>query len=611
MVGLIDIHKAQSISDLQHLNVSPVSKFADPVWDFYDKESIVPRHNLRVFWNEYNLPEQLVLEIKLVAFLLMYEKGNKPLSVIVKLKEIKLFLTSIYESNVTTVDSNKYHNVNSLSDLTLHDICEGFKVYKRPRVAYVFSFLTFVSISGFYGHFSKNSPIQWNKLQIESIRFRHSKSTRQFTGPLEDNLVCFLISNSTYLVNLFMFKLYGDDKYLIEYKENKRHYTSPLEEVDEFPIIFERYKEIRTGTGNMCPKYLRADLKNKFPLGAQELHDELYLIQTACQFLFLQFTGMRYGEAVKIKFTNLIEGPYGIYLINGKVQKHRKSNHIVNTDYWATIPIVKLAFDAAMIISELGGQDRILSNFNFTQRANGFMSPSTLNNRLCFFLYDVDVQRLFSNECKPGEFGARNKSIYPEHNLTSLRLRHTVGNQLVLNGLNLPFLSQHFKHLSISLYTLYSFADVTLSYGNISQEIINDPRLYSQAIKSIEDRIKQRDNVQGPGAKSFIDLRNSLQEGDRLDFVVEVGPSYCIGRNKVADESGRLEEPPCIKIGQCQSWRCKNAFTTIDKLARWEKLYEDTLSKLSDKKYNYLTDALLITKRACENIIKALKNGAS
>jgi integrase len=616
MIILTELFQINTQAQLEEIQVSDRSRFGDTVWDFFHDYSLPPPSAMTIKWYEIeDIPPTIIDEIKLIALLLLVEKGLKPITVVKLMKSFRKFIKVICKETAIEINESTVNTIEYLCDIDFDLLVFGANHYHHRDIRNVFRVLRFIPGCNFLKFLGSEHAVPWNRNQIDDLpRGIASNRKARHYFQLDDNLVHFLIRNSTYLVNLFMYKLTGSEVYKTQVESNRDSYKSIFEDLDEFPLVFDYIRQLRTEWETNCDPILRAKIRKITGYSVSRVSDEFYLIQSACQYLVLQFSGMRYSEAVNLKYNDLVEGPYGVLLIKGKVIKNRKSKHITNIDSWATVPLVKVAFDVSRRINEITGQEYIFSTFQLTgikSRSRRIISNGVLNHRLNCLLVDLDEGRNYSQS--PANvmrlrMDLKTKLVLPEFKITTHRIRHTVANQLIKGGLNVVFLSAHFKHMSMSLYALLSVPDVTLGYGNISFEILKNRQLRERAISEIEDIVKRRKNIQGPGAYSFIQLKDTLEENDSLNHLVDVGLAICLGRNKIISENGSIEDPPCSKIGECQAWRCRNAFVTVDKLERWEQFYFTLVQMIDNPDYSYLIPVLNPAKHIAEKIINNLKN---
>jgi integrase len=613
---LSELIQINTEAHLEEVQVSHQSKYGDSVWDFFHDESLKNPSSMAIRWLEFkDLPPTITDEIKLISLLLLVEKSLKPATVVGLIKAFRKFISLICKETAIEVSGTFVNTVEYLCDVDFDLLVFGISKYYGRDIKYVFRVLRFIPGCNLPKFLGGERTVSWNRNQIDTLPHRIIPTAkRKHIFQLEDSLVHFLIRNATYLANLFMYKLTGADNYKIQFESNRDVYKSIFEDVEEFPLIFDYIKQLLTESVTLSGHTLRKRVRTMTGNNMRRVYAEIYLIQSACQYLVLQFSGMRYSEAINVKYNNLVEGPFGVLLIKGHVVKNRKSRHITNTESWATVPLVKTAFDVCRRINEITGQERIFSSFQLigkNVRSIRINSSNVINRRLNSFLVGVDVERKYSHAPatnKPQEMASRVKLVLPEFHITSHRIRHTVANQLIKGGLNVVFLSAHFKHMSMSLYALLSVPDVTLGYGNISFEILRNRQLTDRAVSEIEDIMKKRKNIQGPGANSFIQLRDSLEENDSLSHVVDVNLAYCLGRNKIISENGSVEDPPCSKVGECQAWRCRNAFVTVDKLDQWIRFLSTIDHMIAQEEYAYLIPVLNPAKLVAQKIINNLSN---
>jgi integrase len=608
---------------LQTIIVSSNSKFSDCIWEFLDDSeqlSHFPKGRLTIDWKEFSeLPASLIEEIKIVAFLLLTTKKLSPLTVVCHIREFRIFVSLICEDtsleiNERSIVKRKVYTIEHLCDLDIGLIARGFVLYDRSYKRDIKRILKFIPNSYFIELVdSQFSKVGWSAIQLRSLKNAtyKTKEPRNIVC-VPDEAVSYLVANASYLVFLFLFLFTRKKEYRIELEACANTYQSYFEHINEFTALFNYYRQIYSGKfEESCDTVLRRRIKASSQRSVEDFQREILKIHSAALYLILQFTGMRYGEVAHLKYENLVDGPFGISLIKGNVKKKSKSKHITKKDTWVACPIVKTSFEVINIITTLSGQNRILSTafISMKKRNSRPMANNTLTNRLRTFLWDIDVNRLFTySETKLHE---RGNAIKPKFELSPHRLRHTVSNLLVRGGLNVVDLSRHFKHLSFSLHSLFSVPDVTIGYGNISYEILNSKLLLDKAIGEIELKIQNRNNIQGPGALTFKELMASNLDGCFRDTLVDVGLCYCMGRNRILSENGELEEPPCIKFGECQSWRCRNAFTTIDKLPRWEAFLKDINRRIDNPDFLHLRPSLMFARGTTIKVINKLKHDPS
>ncbi len=371
----------------------------------------------------------------------------------------------------------------------------------------------------------------------------------------------------------------------------------------------KRGRRDRLSISSKISKKFRA----KYNISINKFKEELERIQLGARYLVMQFTGARYSEVISFK-NGCVNLKNGNYFIKGTLIKNVSDRAITGTDYWIAIPIVRDAIRVLEMITTYTLHDYLFApnhavvlNVKSRPLANNALN-GMLNNYLC----KIDLLRKYTRikEISKSKFGKRLiKSVKPEYQLSSHRIRHTLANQFLKHRANLVVISYHFKHsyLAAKMYNIPN--ETTLGYGNIANEIFTSPVYNAEVKREMTESIYSPNAViVGEGAQKFIksrteffageiskgktekEIMNNLLKRD-LPFA-DVGLGLCGGKNTFSNDEGVEVQPPCIGQLQCNPLRCKNAIIPEYKIEHWIAHRNMNQKMLDSGKFSHATDYL-------------------
>ncbi len=462
---------------------------------------------------------------------------------------------------------------------------------------------------------SGGAPVTWTSQDIEMIDL--PKRTKSPSGegvgvsdkPLPDKLFTFLVNTATKDVLSFLVALgkvpcapvsdIGEHDIFLSYKDFSEVYEGYLKISEENRE--EVYKRVASGSTSRTLKGSTSRtiaFRSKYGVSCEKTRATVERAHTAAKYLLLQFTGMRYSEAVLLQKGCLTKLPTGDYVIKGTVSKNESINLLTGLDYWVACPIVRDAVSVLEEITRLNGCEYLFATnrYSAVKDFDKPISNLSFNNMLTCYLYDVDSLREYSFDTYIPS--ARQKSVQEPYRITSHRLRHTLALHMSRAGLSIPYISLHLKHVYQAHRRFQSLQNVTLEYGGIGSDIFNNAVGFKQASREVAYALYHPDApVAGPSAEEFRQNRASyftcmLGAGWEMDELMEylasqgrpmadVGLGYCKGRREI-EENGVKQLPPCLGQLKCNPNHCKNAIITSIQVPIWIKVYKENRKHLND-----------------------------
>lgn len=353
----------------------------------------------------------------------------------------------------------------------------------------------------------------------------------------------------------------------------------------------------------------------------KDVNREVGYLRTACYIAVAMFTGIRDSEIASLKIncveTNKVEN----YLwIHGFVFKTADTKIAAK---WMAPPIVGNAIE---VLVQLTSGLRNKLNSKISQLEIDVKQPITTGKKLD----EINSKLLSYGNCKDalwlveasklGNEISTNKSIHeqlkefiknhdiPKHNgkdwgLHPHQFRRTFVKFMVKNSMNLIYLQEHFKHISLDMTAWYDIEDVTLSqeiadfYEELSGEtlksIINDKSLAGQGGKLISQ--KQEHYFQGMVEESKDKVIRKMASSVALR---STGVSWCMGDV----ENGECTGVHGCMIDPSNVNKCSQAIITKEFLPAWQHI------KLDNEKLLKCDDLGVHQKGAVEKFIKTVVN---
>lgn len=624
----------------EHMPVSKISRFGDRVWDFSNTNKprmvIKTQYQLTVNWGEYEeiLPRDILYSVKIFGFFCVYypavisssrrvgSQGLAPEYYCQLMRVALSFLAELcVQAAIPTVGTNSVTSyIQNLSDITVLDIQRAFPYWRTKSLVELLRKVLRSFTSPLIQQYlpipsSGGAPVTWTAHDIEMIDLPNRVKSPSGEGvgvsdkPLPDDLFTFLVNTATKDVLSFLVALgkvpcapvrdIGEHEIFSSYKNFNEVYEGYLKISEENRE--EVYRRVASGSTSRTLKgstSRTSAFRNKYGVSCEKARATIERAQTAAKYLLLQFTGVRYSEAVLLQKDCLNKLPIGDYVIKGTVSKNQSINLLTGLDYWIACPIVRDAVAVLEEITRLNGCEYLFATNRYSAVSDFDKPVSNLsfNNMLTCYLYDVDKLRKYSSDSYIPS--ARQKSVQEPYRITSHRLRHTLALHMSRAGLSIPYISLHLKHVYQAHKRFQSVQNVTLGYGGIGSDIFNNAVGFKQASREVANALYHPDApVAGPGAEEFKQNRASyftgmLSAGWEMDELMEhlamqgrpmadVGLGYCKGRREI-EENGVKQLPPCLGQLKCNPNRCKNAIITSAQVPIWVQVYKENHKRLND-----------------------------
>jgi len=622
------------------LPISRFSKFGSDVWDFRDPDNFRLRvkspHLLMINWEQHKeiIPYDILYSIKVLGYFYAYypavlcsgrlvkKRGIAPTYCCLLINSLLSFMTELcVQSSLPVTSVGVAANyINEIADISVLDIqrtlphwnSKGLGIHLRKALSDLTSPLLHAYMPSLA---SGKRQLQWTLNDLLTIEFYIKKRAPDGQGigfrdkPLQDELFTFLTKSATIDVVSFLLKLgLPIQTPMHEYEAYK---GALLAEHHNFSELYGGLIEMANSRNQIAQEDILSGkkgrsrdregvllYKRKFGIDCVTVKRLVQRCQMAAQYLLIQFTGVRYSEAISIKVGCIKELHSGDFVIKGTVSKGAHVNAPINTDYWVACPIVR---DAVAVLEELTKLTQ--NNFLFaaslyasTKKNDKPLTNNALATTLTKYLYDIDNERKYSSE---SSYHTRFDGVDDCYRPTPHRLRHTLALHMSRAGLGIPYISFHLKHVYQGYKRLQSVQDVTLHYGGIGNDIFSSAVGISQASRELVHTIYHpQATVVGPGAAEFKRNREfyftgMLEAGWNLDEIMEylamqglpmadVGLGYCQGRREIQQEDGSKMPPPCLGQLKCNPNRCNNAVITISKIPIWIKVYRENKLRLMD-----------------------------
>jgi len=610
----------------EHLPISHRSTFGDGIWDFYDPTNI---RNLgksaslyQISWQAYEgvLPQEIIHSVKVLGVFLVHypttlhifrkaqRQGLVPATYCKYLADLLRFLKELCSQSKLAAGC-----LQTLSDFTVEDIARTLATRQFDRIwpRHICKLFQAFTNPLIRPYLPSGKDLSWTEHDLATLECNPYSGAQQGKKevyrdkPLPDALLNLLVQVATEDVLLFLAQLRrspvtsipnipsAKKKWLIHRPDFEQVYSA-------FVTVTNARYDARRKTGKSTNiTRLWEEYKQKFAVSYREVRVAITRLLMAARYLLLQFTGLRYSEAVQLQIGCVQTLASGEHVIKATVIKGRTMNLLRDVDYWLACPIVR---DAVSVLEELTPltQSPYLFASNDYVAARKKLSPVT-NERfrdfLNAYLYDIDEQQKF---CKPvSNYAFRCKGVLPPYWLGTHRLRHTLSLQMCRADLGIPFISFHLKHVYHGYKRLESVQDVTLGYGGIGDELFNNATSRRQAHREKVQALYHPDApVTGPGAKEFKENRKvyftgMMAAGWQLDEIMEqlvnqgmlladVGLGYCQGRREIQQDDGSRTPPPCLGQLKCNPNHCKNAIIPPSKIPIWTQVYKENKRHLQD-----------------------------
>lgn len=629
--------------------VSKVSSFGDPIWDFCaeNPRALFKACEYRIDFSNYvNIPETILFELKCVTLYWLEvgiigtssKKKHKTITIVSTLKLALAFFEKVFdylrcEYGSEFIASKKV----LLSDLHKSDIQQA--LINRPVTK-------FSCLSDFLANKLHDPMLVENVLGKPFLLFcdveYHWTEPSAKVEPLDmlpNDVFEECVTSASLLVVDFLSKIGGHindrvtvrRKGMLHVKHDPSVYSRiHLDHINAyrlFRLTKSGYKESfmrqygipealtqdngKLFTSRMQERRFWYRAPNSIP-SRSEIKQYLHVIQGACLFLFLAFTGMRTSE---LKFIRLNNWEMTTGVENGRivsdipqiatrVSKGRDETHGLFQDKWVLIPIVVDALSALELLATISQNKYLYGAQHKTLRPSEVGSEQPTN----YCLHAI---------CK--EFFKGITDLKP----TVQTMRDTLAYQMFRIDLGLPFISYQLKHL-VDLVeketSVGTVSNVTLGYGEIGQTLTKSGRIRQRV-----EREKVESNYDPDGAyyggrgeehrsrmqklfQGYIEAGYTKQEvfqalAEQGVGLVDVGGALCYG-----DRSEEFDlSLPCVGSLRCNPIRCKNAVITQAHLPRWKEIYLTNQSILKSGRAGDNRDALMEAMQEARDVIALIK----
>jgi len=629
--------------------VSSKSILSDDVWDFSDNRlerlNSVGNSKLKINWlllesfaaSNSIIALKLLIGLKMNGIAAFRLRGNlKPNTVCNTARNlIELFIAiSKYFCFVSSLEVMRI----DIFNLEAIDIQKGLDNYNRESIHGLRAILLLLTDESFQRELQRLSNesrrLKFTEIDIRKLIFplREQASKKPLKAtPLPDELLQFLIRTATSDLLMFLRRLEIQPTFDAPVSS-----PSALEIPDSLDIkkCFFDYKNIRLAEiDHMKSKGKRGSYASKWRELFRENHQispgefKIWIerVQSAARYLILQFTGVRYSEAISFKNGAIVKRGDGYY-VRGTVVKGK--NHLLrhSNDYWVAIPIVQDSIKFLELITEYTQHSFLFAtnaskvlNVKPTQLTGGGMIEM-LNN----YLFDIDYLGQYSNRSNK-TLANRGYSVKPQFRIGTHRIRHTLANQFYKHESGLLVAAYHFKqaYMAIKMYNLPN--EVTEGYGNIGNEIFSNAHRLQETRREIINSICHPDApIAGGGAAEFLKNRDDffageIKKGKTIEQILkdlqkrnlpfaDVMLGFCGGKNNYLDEQGKEKSPPCIGQCKCNPAGCGNSIVPAIKKPQWESYLESNQKLLKDPGMVHAKEYLEYHIAEAEKVLKILNN---
>jgi len=643
-------YRQQEIPKLEFdFPVSGKSIFSDDVWDFSDNRlerlNSVSDSKLKINWLllEHFANCNSIISLKLLIGLRIngigarYSKGNlKPNTVCLTARNLIELLISIskYFCFIGSLDVVRI----DIFNLEAIDIQNGLDRYERKSLAGVRPLLFLMTNVSFQKELQRLSNIgqslKFTEIDIRNLNFpireeRLEKTSRAI--PLQDDLLQFLIKTATGDLLTFLRRLGVQPTIDTSVSSSSTLRIPASLNIKE---CFSDYKIIRQAEiDNMKKKLMRGSYATKFrkkfrgdhQISPGEFKILIERVQSAARYLILQFTGVRYSEAISFKNGAIVKKGDDYY-VKGIVVKGKSHLLRQSDDYWVAVPIVRDSIKLLELITEYTQHSFLFAtnNSKVLDVKPRQLTGGGMNDMLNNYLYDIDCSGKYSDRSN-NKKANRFYLIKPEFKICTHRIRHTLSNQFYRHESGLLVAAYHFKHvyMAIKMYNIPN--EVTEGYGNIGNEIFSNAQRLQENKAEIVNSICHPDApIAGGGATEFKKNRTDffageIKRGKTIDTILkdlqkrnlpfaDVMLGFCGGKNNYLDEQGREKSPPCIGQCKCNPAGCSNAIVPKIKKPLWESYLTSNQKLLKDPGMAHARDYLEYHIAEAEKVLKILNN---
>ncbi|QJQ22961.1 site-specific integrase [Pseudomonas sp. SK] len=629
---------------IQSLQVSKLSAFVSPVWDFNADYPNASRHirgaKLRMDFTKYpNIPEFAMLELR-TAFMLILkgisgvpEQGSsmriskalpKPNTVIARFEAGLRFLDKTFSAAVQELGrehvEREFLSVHMLPSHLYEEAAKDFE--------YVFDNALEVFFKGLRsGYLVENvfgsclpvvnlSTLKWKLLGKAKRPEGEEKKKRQVLP----NDVFEVSSRASSLAIVDFLDAMGErvvDTLTLSRRNSEKQLLSHIYGL--CPLKFNVYvykrlaykgfpkSEVSKVVGDTffdLSYYFFTDALDAVKMYSEDTGSKIddgfryYLnyVNYACMYVIGQYTGMRPSEYAELLASSclIFDGTY--WVLRSNVSKQEDNLVELFDDFWLAIPIVRDAVRVAQLLAKYKNNDFIFSNVDTVpfgkqgQPLGGAGSKETLD-------------KFFKKVLTPEQFSDLDFNAY--------MMRHTLAYQLYRADVGLPFISHQLKHFGEIVGVGHSergFSKTTLGYGEIADMLTKNGGKgvsgksfrHDAEVESIKQRFDPDGSYAGVNAAAHKErlqrvFKGYMASGHTKDdifeamaeqhiAVISVGQGFCYGGGPMEFD----ESIPCIGGLRCNPNRCENAVVSKANAPAWRDVYYQNKKLLENLEYAHL-----------------------
>jgi len=323
----------------------------------------------------------------------------------------------------------------------------------------------------------------------------------------------------------------------------------------------------------------------------KEVTKEIGYLRTACYIVVALFSGIRDSEISSLDIGCVENDSEGGYTwINGYVYKTAAQKI---KSRWMVPPIVGVAVKVAISISEKYREE---INSRIIARESDIKAPLTKGPKLDLlkneykqlqaikrsFWLNREISRGNSTSCN-GDIHRQLKEFIIQHNvpmhdgkpwnLHPHQFRRTFVRFMVKNAMNLKYLQEHFRHISLDMTAWYDIEDTELT-----KEIVD---CYTEMSKEVLDGIVDGNNIAGKGGEIILQKRDEVFRGvigkSRDHIIKAMADTVTLRSTGVSWCLGDIENGECSGVHGCMIDpsnvnNCSQAIVTPEFLPAWTEI---------------------------------------
>lgn len=612
--------------------------FGENLWDFNDEKNSrlnsVDEAKLRIDWKEWEVKinKSITRDFKVICFVylkcakLVSKKNRiKPNSIIPVLKNVLSIYQKVIDSSIIEIGDERISLVQDNSDISISQFenvpitIQNQKEFKRILTA-----MANPVVSKFF-----NAKPTWNQADIKNLKLitKSASNIKELsTKPFADDFFMDMVKQTT--LDVIGFKKYISMQIHTKVPQSYLKEISDIFKVSDLKKAFKDYVELRKYQRNKSIEHgkresyasnLNKDFLYEHGVTVNQFYKNLKRIQRSAIFLLMQFTGVRYSDAVSFRKGCIAYRENGVYVIKGSHIKNNDSTLPDDIDEWVAVPIVRDSVEILELFQEFTFNSYLVSGLSsvYLNVEDLPFSLSGLTGSLNMYIKDQsETNKNFENYCSD-----------VNNHISLHRLRHTLALHLVRAKLGVPYISFHLKHVHTAVVGYKGVSNTTLGYGGIANEIFHSAPAMKQARREFYEEIYNPKSpiAGGENAQEFKRRNKEYFQGlmvpdDEIEDVIadlkelsipfgDVGLGYCGGKKDIIQKDGTKTPPPCIGQLKCNPIDCGNAIIPKSKLPIWKKMHKVNEDRLNDPAFSYAKNDLQIFVDQSRKVIEHLRNG--